>query len=667
MKKFRVNDYVSTALILLALMLFIHSTGLFSRVDNLLFDLGQKMHSQPAPEDIIIVGIDEASLARLGRWPWPRTVHAQLLDRLKQEGVAVIGLDIIFAEPDLQDKNADYVLSEAIRKAGNVVLPVLIESTRVNGQVIETLPLSIYADNAADLGRIHAVLDEDGIARSIYLYEGVGEPIWQHFGQALLNVSQHLLTKNKFSDSQESSQIDTNHIISLVRKDPRKVNFLGPSGHFQTISYVQVINGEFPENQFKNKIVLVGATAVGLGDEFPTPVSQSSQLMPGVEFHANVLQSIRTNNLTSTAPTAASMLVLALVALLPLLWLPKLSALKGLVYTLFSFVALSFIAVLLPRFSGVWIPPSAGLSAILLAYPIWSWRKLEAAQKYLDYELSYLKQNLSNNSSAKNTAATQVGYDNFDARIEQVRAAADQLRFLQENRKETLAFISHDLRAPLARAMMVLQENNVPNQMLMAPLGQALSLAEDFLQASRAEMIDSSHFKELDFASLSHQSADDAYEAAAKKNITLEREIVDGQVWVNGNFGLLQRALLNLILNAVKFSPEHSTIIIKLAMNHLQANQQATFSVIDHGPGISQEEQKKLFKRFSRTSTGDSGTGDSGSGKSSGGAKDGAGLGLYFVYTVAEKHHGNVSVESELGKMTSFNFSLPVQSFEATS
>lgn len=650
MKKFSAKDILSTALILLALMALSHATGVFSRVDNLLFDLGQKMHHQAAPNDIIIVGIDETSLSRLGRWPWPRTVHAQLIDRLKQEGAAVIGLDIIFSEPDLQDKNADSVLSEAIRKANNVVLPVLIESTRVNGQVIEALPLPSYAENAADMGRVHAVLDEDGIARSIYLYEGVGEPVWQHFAQALLNVARHLPSKNKFSAAEELSQTDVSNSMSLVREGQRKINYLGPSGHFQTISYAQVVSGEFAKNLFKNKIVLVGATAVGLGDQFPTPVSQSSQLMPGVEFHANVLNSVRTNNLISTAPTWASMLILALIALLPLLWLPKLTALKGLIYTLLSFVVLSFVAVIIPNFFGVWLPPSAGLFSILLAYPIWSWRKLEVTQKYLDNELAYLKQNLSNVSVTKDAAEKHSGYDNFDARIEQVRAASQQLRYLQENRKETLAFISHDLRAPLARAMMVLQENNVPNQELMAPLSQALNLAEDFLQASRAEMIDSNNFKELDFASLTHQAVDEAYEAAANKSITLEREIVDGQIWINGSFGLLQRALLNLILNAVKFSPEHSTIIIKLAYT----NQQATFSVIDHGPGISADEQKKLFKRFSRTASGSSAT-------------EGAGLGLYFVYTVAEKHHGQVSVESELGKSTSFNFSLPVNSFQAIS
>ena len=179
---------------------------------------------------------------------------------------------------------------------------------------------------------------------------------------------------------------------------------------------------------------------------------------------------------------------------------------------------------------------------------------------------------------------------------------------------------------------------------------QAHALAEDFLQASRAEMIDSTKFRELDFASLMHQAVDDAYESALKKNITLERDILDGQVWVQGNFGLLQRAVLNLILNAVKFSPSESVVKIKLAF----ANKQAVASVINTGQGIPIDEQLFLFKRFSRVSTGNLGT-------------EGTGLGLYFVNTVAEKHHGYADVESDIGKDTCFNLRLPVTSYDANS
>ena len=611
-------------------------------MDNLLYDLGQKLHYRVAPADVIIVAVDEDSLSRIGRWPWSRKIHADLINRLKQEGAAVVGLDIIFSEPDLRDKDADRVLSDAIRQAGNVVLPILIESTRTNGQVIETLPLPLYAESAADMGRVHVVLDEDGIARSIYLFEGIGEPVWQHFAQAVLNVAARQPSKNNFSDVDHDANDPT--MISLIRKDQRKINFLGAAGHFPTISYVQVINGEFSKNLFKNKIVLVGGTALGLGDQFPTSVSLSSQLMPGVEFHANAMESIRTNNLINTISSWKALPILALIALLPLFWLPRLSALLGLLFTLFSFVTISLIAVIMPQTVGIWIPPSAALSAILLSYPVWSWRKLEATRSYLDYELSYLKENLITAPNTKNVK----NYDSFNARIEQVRAASQQLRFLQNDRKEVLAFISHDLRAPIANALMILEESHHPEHRLHASLSQALALAEDFLQASRAEMIDSANFKEIDYASLTHQAVDDAYEGALKKNITLERDILNGMVWVHGNFGLLQRAVLNLILNAVKFSPANSAVKIRLTFS----NQQAVMSVINTGAGISIDKQLFLFKRFSRVATNETNA-------------EGTGLGLYFVQTVAEKHHGFAEVDSDIDKDTCFSLRLPVVSFDA--
>jgi CHASE2 domain-containing sensor protein len=640
LKKFSFNDYVSTALILQLLVVLIYTTGLLSRVDNLIYDIGQKLQHQKAPADVIIVAIDENSLSQLGRWPWSRKTHADLIHRLKAEGATAIGLDIIFSEADSFDVGADEALSKSIQEANNVVLPVLLESTRVNGQIIETLPLPDLANNAADLGRVHAVLDEDGIARSIYMYEGVGAPVWQHFSQAILNVAQHQKSKNKFS---ESSKTVEKSMFTLVREDQRKINFLGPPGHFATISYAQVLNGEFAKNLFKDKIVLVGATASGMNDLLSTPVSGLGQPMSGVEGHANVLQSIRENKLIKPILPVYSMLILLAIVLLPLVWMPKLPALTSLISTLLFFVLVAFIATILPKAFGIWIPPSAALLPILLSYPIWSWRKLEAARKFLDYELSYLKQNLIELPATKKIN----NYDSFDARIEQVRAAGEQLKFLQNDRKELLAFISHDLRAPIANAMMILEENHTLEHRLHASLLQAHNLAEDFLQASRAEMIDSTKFKEIDFAGLTHQAVDDAYESALKKNITLERDIVNGLVWVHGNFGLLQRAVLNLILNAVKFAPERSIVKIKLSF----LNKQAVVSVINSGPGIPVDEQLFLFKRFSRISANQSGA-------------EGTGLGLYFVSTVAEKHHGHADVESDIDKDTCFNLRLPVSSFD---
>jgi CHASE2 domain-containing sensor protein/two-component sensor histidine kinase len=638
--RFKLNDLVSSALILLALAFTIHVTQLFSRIDNLIFDYGQKLTTTAAPDDVIIIAIDQASLVQIGRWPWSRAVHANLLQQLKQEQAAVIGLDVIFAEPEQANPAADTLLAKAIAESGNVVLPVLLETVRANGQVIETLPLPALMQHAADVGRVHAVLDEDSIARSIYLHEGIGEPVWQLFSQAVWNVAINQSTQNKFTADTVETSINA---YGLARENQRRINFSGPSNHFNSISYAQVLSGDFTQGLFTNKIVLVGATALGMNDLLTTPVSGLSTPMAGVEFQANVLQSIRTNGLIHLVSPYISLVILLALSVMPLLWMPKTAALIGFLSTLLFMSFIALIASLLPKFSGIWLPPSAALVSLLLAYPIWSWRKLEAAQRFLDFELDYLKQNMLSLTD-QTIHPSSATYDQFNARIAQLRKATHQLRFLNAERKETLAFISHDLRAPIASALSVLEQHKEAKEKLYKPLSQALHLAEDFLQVSRAEMIDSTAFDELDFTGLVHQAIDDAYDAATEKQIVLARNIIAGVVWVHGNFGLLHRAMLNLILNAVKYAPGQTTIQINVDLN--ADHTQVMCSVSNAGAGIPMAEQDDLFKRFSKLNKYDK-------------HSNGAGLGLYFVRTVAEKHHGSVGVESEVDGMTTFKLQLP--------
>jgi len=647
LQRFRLNDVISSALILLVLALLVHSTDLLHRVDNLIFDYGQRVTTTSPPEDVVIIAIDQSSLMEIGRWPWSREVHANLLQRLKLEQPAAIGFDIIFAEPEQSNPQADAMLAQAIEQTENVVLPILLEAMRVNGQVVETLPLPALMQHAADVGRVHAVLDEDSIARSVYLYEGVGEPVWQLFSQAVLNVAANQATQNDFNAVNDDAHSSA---YGLVRKHQRRINFLGPSSHFKTISYAQVLSGEFPRGLFKDKIVLVGATALGMNDLLTTPVSGLSTPMAGVEFHANVLESIRTDRLIQLVPFELSLFIVLVLSVMPLLWMPKASALTGFLTTLLFMSVVILVAGLIPKIWGVWLPPSAALVALLLAYPIWSWRKLAAAQRFLDFELDYLKLNLVSLPD-QSTVPSMAGYDKFAARIAQVRAATQQLRFLNADRKETLAFISHDLRAPIAGALSVLDGEAALKETLHKPLSQALILAEDFLQVSRAEMMDSTLFEEIDFADLVHQAVDDAYDAAVEKQMVLSRNVVEGVVWVRGNFGLLHRAVLNLILNAVKYAPNDSSIKVEVSLNADKT--QVVFSVSNDGEGIPVAEQESLFKRFARMKKHDK-------------IGSGAGLGLYFVRTVAEKHQGSVDVESDVGTTTTFNLHLPVVDFLAS-
>jgi CHASE2 domain-containing sensor protein/two-component sensor histidine kinase len=635
--RFPLNDLASAAFILLFLSFTLHLSGLLSQVDDLIYDLGQRLNISAPPDDVIIVAIDQDSLSQLGRWPWSRDIHAQLLQRLKAEQPAAIGLDIIFAEPEQDNPQADQSLSKAIADASNVVLPVLLESVRENGQIIETLPMPLFMQSAADVGRVHAVLDADSIARAVYLYEGIGAPVWQLFSQAILNTIERQPSKNNFKLNHDDSLTNA---YTLMQKDKRRISFSGPPGHFNHISYVQVLKGEFLPETFKNKVVLVGATALGMNDLLPTPVSGLSTPMTGVEFHANVFTSLRNNTLIRTVPLWLSSVIILIISLMPLLWMPKMTALKSFISTILFMILVTMVAGFLPKLTGIWVPPAASVLTLLLAYPIWGWRKLEAAQRYLDFELDYLKKNMADIHRDEDKSALR--YDAFDARIAQVRNASKQLRYLNENRKETLAFISHDLRAPLASAIAVIEKHEEMKALLHKPLSQALGLAEDFLQASRAEVIDVNAFDEIDFVGLVHQAVDDAYNEATKKRINLIRDIADNVVWVEGNFGLLHRAILNLILNAIKYSPEKTEVVVKVSLVELSS---IVVFVTDQGPGISNKDQINLFKRFSRV-------------KGHEKTVSGTGLGLYFVKVVVEKHRGLIQVKSDIGTGTTFSISL---------
>ncbi len=645
LKSLSISDRFSSACILLLIAIVTSYSGVLNRLDYVLYDLGQKFSSRAAPHDVVIVAIDEDSLAKLGRWPWPRDLHAGLVTQLKKDGAKAIGLDLIFSEPDATNLSADAKLAAAIKKAGNVVLPVLIENVRANGQLIETLPLTEFAEGSADLGRVHVELDTDGIARGVYLWEGLAAPDWPLFAQSLLKVagmlpetqsSQNPLLKEKLAPEEIKP-------YALIRQDYRGLSFVGPPGSFQSVSYAQVLAGEFPLGLFKDKIVLVGATAAGMGDLLPTPVSGLSQPMAGVEFHANVLQTMRQNKFIQTINPNISMAICALVALLPMLWLPRVSPLTGLLVSAVMLMLVTAVAIALPWLIGRWLPPTGALFALLVAYPVWSWRKLESANRFLDGELKLMQHDLAA-SGANLEKELKHSDDPFQSRILQVQTASEQLRQMQMHRRETLAFISHDIRAPLASAILQLNEQIDANQQLKGSLSRALNLAEDFLQTSRAEMINTARFQEIELGGVMHQAADDAFSLARAQSVTIVREIQDEPVWLKGEFGLLHRAILNLLVNAIKHAPANSSVILRLQTQ----NAFAIINVIDQGQGISPEQQLKLFKRFNRVETNET-------------VPEGSGLGLYFVRTVTEKHGGEVSVESEQSVSTCFSIKLPIQ------
>lgn len=248
---------------------------------------------------ITIVGIDEASFAHLGqRWPWSRSLHARLVDRLAASGAAVIAFDVVFSEPGTPAEDA--AMAEAIRRAGNVVLASdhVYQETAASRQWLRVDPLPRFIQAGAVAGLAGATIDRDTILRRFPLYE---DALWRRVIQTLQRTRPGLIEE-----------------VS-VGPDAR-IRHLGPPHTFPYIPYYKVLedDGSLPPGFFQDQIVLVGrdlraSPEVGMAqaDMFATPfLLRVSQLVPGVEAHATFVENALAGQVIYPAGSGPALLAL---------------------------------------------------------------------------------------------------------------------------------------------------------------------------------------------------------------------------------------------------------------------------------------------------------------------------------------------------------------------
>jgi len=389
-QRFGIKHHLSFATTLLLITVGLIYSDWLERVDLVIFDTPQQIWSRPAPEDIVIIAVDEYSLTKLGRWPWSRRIHAELLNKLSEADARAVVFDIIFAEPDQHDPNGDNLLANAIINNGKVILPVLLEQRYLGGQLIETLPMPALIKGVHSLGHAHVELDVDGLARSVYLKEGLSDAHWPHLSVALLNMlgttKQHLPGERAPDGNNENSP------FYLMRDHHAMTPYAGPPGHFKYLSYAKVLHDPDLRASLRDKIIFVGATATGLGDLLPTPVSAFKQPMPGVEINANIFDALRKDLIIEEISPKTRIILSAMIVLLPVFLFPRLSPRNALLMSAVLILGTLAISTLSLISLQRWFPPAAPLLALALAYPLWSWRRLEQASKFLNQELNRLHQ-----------------------------------------------------------------------------------------------------------------------------------------------------------------------------------------------------------------------------------------------------------------------------------
>ncbi len=342
-----------------ALMFLVYEFGHFDFLEQKSVDWRFQLRGEiEADTSIVIVTIDEASFSALNqKWPWPRTIFARLIDKLAEEKARVIGLDIIMSEdyPDDQDEE----LARSAGRAGNVLFPSKFEETvkRItwSGKEVELReeilkePISILSQAGA-VGYLNLPQDSDHFVRRFTPLRSHGEYLYTSFALKIAARYFDIPLKSLKYAPYEQLQLGERS-IPLNAYNSSHINYAGPSGKFQRVSFHQVLDGQYSPGLFENSIVLVGVTFADSHDYFPTPFLETKQgqkfPLYGVEIHANIINTILQNRfIRPTAPVVNRLIILLgglFIAFISL----KLSALRSSILVLF--IALGYFGL------GIWL------------------------------------------------------------------------------------------------------------------------------------------------------------------------------------------------------------------------------------------------------------------------------------------------------------------------
>ena len=697
--------------------------------------------------------MDPASLQAEGVWPWPRRVIAQLISNIASDRPSALAYHFLFFLPSPDDQ----AVHDAIARTRTFLGVPHIESN--NGRAGRFQPVPTIAAAAAGIGAGDSQPDQDGLVRRSLLFEG---------------RSEHPLPRMVL----QMARLDGRHpdISDAVSKNGEMlIPYAGPPGTFTTVPAISVLHGTVPRNYFRNKFVLVGATAPELLDNYPTPRS-GAKGMPSVEVDANVLNSLLDGVGITPVPrpvTLAISVVLLWVLLVALLRLgphDNLRLAAGLSALALAGSVLGVVVL------GAWAPPAPYLATMAIVLPYWGWRRLNAASAYFAEQLGVLERTAGGAILAQSRSVAEKGGDvvlqqmtlldetrkrisdlrrfvadiladfpdpvlvvdrsgriltvnqaasdfadglsvstapgapvepvlsriaasegdtrplwpppegvdmfgssasarpltgqgpsgrSYELRFTPTRSAEDEptgwivhladitpLVSAMRQREEALQLLSHDMRSPLSAILASLEHpyfREAPatlRRRIEGQAGRTLELADAFVRLAKAESADYV-FEPIDLSHVLSDAVDAIWPLAQAGEVTVEFDLADLEYVVLADRGLVTRALVNLLDNAVKYSPPGKAVVCRLAPSSLNGRPAVACEIADSAGGMAQSQLDRLFRRFATSRDALNGTA-------------GVGLGLALVHTVVTRHNGIIACESADGEGTVFTITLPL-------
>jgi len=377
---------------------------------------------------VVIAGIESKGIEAYGRWPWPRSVFAQLLIRLKESGAKTIVFDLLFPEPEenrvaqaiesltktytelnllnddfhsqiffdemaqmMEESDNDTLMAQAVDWSGNVILGMAFEpgeNTKISATNTDKalyqfdienkawerihffqrkqmlLPIKELGKGAAAMGYVNVFPDMDGIirrAKSTILNQQAP------FMPMAVAAAGHYLGADPFLDPSGTLKV-ADRKIEFDTSGAIYLDFYGFENSFTAFSIADIIEGRIPPTQLKDKAVIIGGLATGLGDIWPTPLSGE---IPGVFIQATFLDNILQNRVLKIPKNQTWIHFFTILALvfLPLvlmtLFSPLIASLAGIFPLVGYAVVTQYLFVAHQLIWPVVLPLGAGFSAII--------------------------------------------------------------------------------------------------------------------------------------------------------------------------------------------------------------------------------------------------------------------------------------------------------------
>ncbi|MEI7027464.1 CHASE2 domain-containing protein [Paenibacillus sp. y28] len=338
----------NAAVILLSFLLYQLDTLQVLR--NALFDYNtQWTMSQEPHEDIVVVGIDDASLKEIGTFPFDRKVYISVIDTMEKAGAKVIAFDITFSTES--NPASDQALAETLAKYKNIIIPSYAvtedefnRSTRgskddmIMARSLEK-PIPAIA-KVTQTGHINRSIDSDGVIRRTWLQ---------------LNTPEGPIDSLAFKAAKMAGY-DVNHYLNYSPQKEIFIRFDAKSKDFNYVSMGKVLRGEVPASFFKDRVVFVGYTGAG-NDEGTTPIETHMNL---VYAHANITSQLLNDKAVFPAVDKVSLLLMAAMMLLVGLAAWRLRS---------TFSVLLFFVLILILFTGQFFIFSATGQVVDVIYP----------------------------------------------------------------------------------------------------------------------------------------------------------------------------------------------------------------------------------------------------------------------------------------------------------